>query len=171
MIRLALAALVGILVIGACSGDDDGDPAAARQRRVAIGSPAEAGDWTITVTDGARVGTRDVMAENEFNDPPARGREFVLAKVRATREAGDKGLQNLRQVVQLLAIGDRRVAYDPERDWCGVVPDELDVQAEVAVGGTIEGHVCWSVVDSDVDSLVMVVTEALLDEELARFEL
>ena len=97
--------------------------------------------------------TRMVIAESQFNDPPKAGRQFLIARVRASYR-GPKGSDTFDGGFRLRAVGRSNVSYTSFEDSCGVTPDEDALDKEVFRGGTVEGNVCWSVKRSDVGSLV-----------------
>jgi hypothetical protein len=112
------------------------------------------GDWTLKVIDVITNATDQVMAENQFNDPPAEGRQFFIVRVSATNNSNQPA--SIRSIASFSAVGKSAVAYETYEDRCGVIPDELS-DAEVFPGGTIEGNICWSVKKEDVKTLVMFV--------------
>lgn len=110
------------------------------------------GDWTVKVVDVVPDGTEQVMSENQFNDPPAEGRQFFLVRLAMTNNSSAPS--SYRSVARFSAVGKSAVAYESFDAYCGVVPEELP-DAEVFPGGSIEGYVCWSIDSGDADSLVM----------------
>ncbi|MGH2535267.1 MAG: hypothetical protein ACRDJW_23645 [Thermomicrobiales bacterium] len=128
-------------------------PVGTRDNPVPIGTAADVGGgWQLSVLDVVPNGTDLVMAENQFNDPPAEGRQFFLVTVTATYY-GDESAA-FTSSVGLSAVGASNVAYESFEARCGVIPNELS-RAEVFPGGAIEGNVCWSVMSDDAGSLVM----------------
>lgn len=124
-----------------------------RDNPVPIGTAADVGGgWTVTVLDVIPNGTDQVLAENQFNDPPAEGRQFFMVTISATYTGANSSTFN--SAVSLSAVGASNVAYETFEDRCGVIPNDLP-STEVFGGGTITGNVCWSVRTDDVASLVM----------------
>jgi len=133
---------------------DSGDPTGSR------GSPHPAGStvalidsWELTVMGVQRDATAAVLAENQFNEPPAQGNQFFIVRVRATYRGGGSdffdGSFRLRTVGAARAVG-----YTTFEDSCGVIPDPLP-SSEVFSDGSIEGNLCWSVATNDAASLVL----------------
>lgn len=124
-----------------------------RANPIPFGSVALLGDgWRLAVVSSTPNANEAVAARNQFNDPPAQGRQFYIARIRATYTGGSSA--SFDGSYRLRAVGRAAVSYSTFADTCGVIPDEIP-SATVFPGGTVEGNVCWSVRTSDVDSLVM----------------
>ena len=120
---------------------------------VPLGDSADVGGgWSLRVINVIPDATEQVMAENQFNEPPAEGRQFFLITVSLTN--GSDTPASPLTVVGFSAVGVSAVAYQPFEDSCGVIPNELSI-AEVFPGGTTEGNICFSVRSDDVDSLIL----------------
>lgn len=127
-------------------------PKGTRENPTPLGTPVQIGKWVITVLSTVPNGTDLVLAENQFNDLPADGRQFFIVRVRAEYKGSDS--DTLPYSVSFSAVGASGVAYQGFEDYCGVIPDEIS-SSEVFAGAVIEGNVCWSVKSDDADSLVM----------------
>lgn len=108
--------------------------------------------WTLTAVSTIPNATSQVLAENQFNDPPAVGHQFFIARVTAAFTGA--GSDNFDGTYRLRAVGASDVSYSTFEQSCGVIPDEIS-NREVFSGGTITGNVCWDIVSSDAGSLVM----------------
>ncbi len=130
-------------------------PVGTRDNPVPLGKSAEVGEgWLVSVLGVIPDATEAVMAENMFNDPPAPGNQFFMVRVAATYQGPDEA-GNVFEL-QFSLVGELQRSYQPFRETCGVVPENLTMAAsEVFQGGTVEGNVCWSVPSGEVDSLVM----------------
>jgi hypothetical protein len=98
-----------------------------------------------------------VLAENQFNDPPARGRQFVLVMVDAQLSGDASDSQTFWSEMSLKVLGPKALAFDQSEADCGVIEDDLFDAPEVFPGGRIQGNVCWEVRQSEADSLLLVV--------------
>lgn len=128
-------------------------PVGTRTNPIPLGAVAALGDgWRLTVVSTTPYANDVVAAHNQFNDPPAAGRQFYIVRVRAAY-VGNRS-DSFGASYRLRAVGTSAVSYSTFEDSCGVIPDEV-TSATVFPGGTIEGNVCWSVRSSDVESLVM----------------
>ena len=122
-----------------------------RTAPVPLGVASRVGDWTITVLGIEPNGTQQVLQKNQFNKPPAPGKQFFLVQVSATYR-GTKEPATLLGGLTFRAVGASNVAYDSGDD-CGVVPAEIDSFKQVFQGGTLTGNLCWSVTAPDASSL------------------
>ena len=98
--------------------------------------------------------TAAVLAQNQFNKPPAAGDQFFIARVRTTFIG--QGSSRLGHLGRFRALGPAGVSYtqfDTSAN-CGVIPDEI-TENEAFSGGTIEGNICWEVRSPDAGSLLM----------------
>ncbi|MFL5818401.1 MAG: hypothetical protein ACJ76L_12480 [Conexibacter sp.] len=143
-------------------------PGETRKNPILFGHDARVGDWQVRVVSVTPDATAAVLAENMFNEPPAPGWQFYVARVRATYLGADSAAYD--GGYRLRAVGDSNVGYRSFIDSCGVAPDELS-DAEVFGGGTIEGNVCWSVRAADAASLVMYDVGEGLDDPRVYFSL
>jgi hypothetical protein len=143
------------------------EPVGTRDNPVEFGEEAEVGDWAFVVTDVAPDATELVLAQNQFNDPPADGRQFFMVAISATYNGKESSSLS---IVGLRAVGESNVAYD-YRDVCSYdIPDPLP-STEVFEGGTVSGNYCWSVRTEDVDSLVMYVDVGYTSDNRVYFSL
>jgi hypothetical protein len=147
-----------------------GDERGTRDAPVAAGETVRVGEWDVTVLSAIPDATEAVLAENEFNDPPAEGRQFLMVEVSATYEGAES--EEVFTGLTMTTVGDSAVAYTSFEDTCGVVPGELDTFSEVFPGGTQVGNLCWHVLTEDAESLVLIVDNAFsFDEDRAYLAL
>jgi uncharacterized coiled-coil protein SlyX len=123
------------------------------------------GDWTVKVVDVIPNATDQVMAENQFNDPPADGHQFFMVRISMTNNGSESA--SYQRIANFQVVGKSAVAYQTFDASCGLIPDELP-NAEVFPGGTIEGNVCWSVKTSDAKSLIMFADSYVTFDEKDR---
>ena len=143
-----------------------------RENPIPLGRAANVGNgWTVTVTNVYPDATAQVLAANQFNDPPAPGRQFFMIAVSATYNGA--GSSRLRSSFSMRAVGASQVAYTTFDNSCGVLPEpEIDLEdPEVFTGGSVSGNAaCWSVLSSDAGSLVMFY-EPIASEQRTWFAL
>jgi hypothetical protein len=159
--------------------DDDGQdrdadaasgPAGTRDNPIPLGESAEVGDYTVTVLEAVPNATDLVMTENQFNEPPAAGKQFYLVGVEVTYNGTETGQPAFE--LNLQAVGDQAVAYTAFEASCGVVPLDQFQASELFPGGTVQFNTCWAIDSSDEDSLVMFVEAAFdFDAEPVFFAL
>ena len=107
--------------------------------------------WSITVVSTSPNGNAAVAAEDQFNKPPDAGKQFFLATVAITYTGDDSDSFSSSD---LEAVGPSNVGYTTFSNSCGVIPNELPSN-EISSGGTIQGNVCWEVLSTDADELLM----------------
>ena len=120
-----------------------------REKPVPLGTSMRLGNgWEMTVVAVNPDASTEVLAENQFNDPPQDGSQFYMVTVRAKYlgEGSD------RFNVSLKAVGQSAVVHT---DSCGVLPNDLAFTPEVFTGGGISGNVCWEIASTDAESLEM----------------
>jgi hypothetical protein len=141
-----------------------------REAPVAPGDTVRVGDWDVTVLSATSDATAAVLAENEFNEPPADGHQFYVVELSVTYQGNESEAPFVG--LTITSVGDSAVAYDAFEAYCGVIPSELDTFSEVFPGGTQTGNLCWSVRSSDADSLVLIVDNAFsFDQDRAYMAL
>lgn len=138
---------VGMAGVALAAGGND------REDPLAVGETGTVGDYTVKVLEVTPDATDIVMAENQFNDPPKDGNQFLIARIALEYTGAESGTPTFE--VAFKVVGSSGVAYSTFDDYCGVVPDSLNDAPELFEGGTVELNLCWSVSSADVDSLVM----------------
>jgi hypothetical protein len=137
--------------------------AAGRDRRIGgrhnpipVGQSKAVGEWTLRVRNVTPDATNLVLAENQFNDPPAQRHQFLLVTLdgRLSDSAADS--ETFWTEMSLKVLGSRSLAFDQSQADCGVIPSDLFDAPEVFPGGRIQGNVCWEVRQSETDSLLLI---------------
>ncbi len=140
--------------------------AAATPQRTAptpIGTPGDLGSgWSLTVTAPARDVTDEAMAENTFNDPPPEG--FRMVAVEVTLAYSGEGTGSAFDVTtKWVDAGNvQRTGY------CGVIPNEIDVFADVFAGGAVSGSLCFLVPTAETGTGTLYATSGF-DEDYVYF--
>ncbi|MFO7191115.1 MULTISPECIES: hypothetical protein [Thermocrispum] len=136
---------------------EDGEAApGTRDNPLEPGTKIKVGDWTVAVTDVTLDATDRVLKENEFNEPPAKGRQLVMFTVQATYEGNDSGtaIVDFRWAI----VGGKGNTFGTgAEDYCGVIPKPLDETGETFPGGTVTGNVCISVPTEQLDGATILV--------------
>lgn len=114
-----------------------------RERPLPVGQVASIQDqgspsWEVKVTAFNPNGTQAVLAENQFNEPPAAGRQFALVTVEA-KYVGTEQASTPFADMSFSAVDAGNVSYDFDDD-CGVVPTALDSFGDVFQGGVVSGN-------------------------------
>lgn len=166
---MCLALMLGTVLPMGSSTAYGAEPGSKRDDPVPMGTEARVGDYAVTVLDVTPNADAMVAAANQFNDPPAEGRQFFIARVSITYVGADSGTPWIN--LSFRAVGNRNVGYSTGDDRCGVVPDGLSDTPELFEGGQIETNVCWSIETVDVDSLVMYAEQYFADGGRVWFSL
>ncbi len=87
----------------------------------------------------------EILAENQFNDPPARGYQFIMWTIGVQNVKGSIDEDESVSDVSLALVGSRGKQYlsFSEENTCGVIPNEL--YATLYRDGYTEGNVCFAV--------------------------
>lgn len=157
------------------AADDGGEPpadaepeaAGTRENPLPAGSTVELGSWTVTLGPSNADATEAVMSENEFNEPPAEGRQFVLAPVTAVYGGDESGLAWMELTIEFVGSAGNTFGSAFEDD-CGVIPSPLIDQGEVFAGGEVSGNVCVSVPADQIAGGAWSVSESFSFDD-ARF--
>lgn len=144
-----------------------------RHNPVPLGQSKAVGDWTIRVRSVTPDATSLVMAENSFNDPPARPNQFVLIRLDARLSPRVAESTNFWTDLSLKVLGPKALAYSQSEADCGVIPDDMFNAPEVFPGGIIQGNACWEMRQVEADALVLVVEPSFssVDDEPIFFSL
>ncbi len=128
------------------------------------GSSGELRTWNVEVLSPASDITQAVLDENQFNDPPEAGQQFVGAPIRVTYVSGPAPASLFELTFK--AVGPSGVVLTTFDPSCGVIPDALDTFAELFEGGAVEGNVCWPASPADGGDLTMLIEVFLDDTEI-----
>ncbi len=130
-------------------------PGASRNNPIPLGEQVITHDgfslWIEEVTENA---TQIILNENQFNDPPEPGNQFVMIRIKVKNN--NPNPDNFSAGSRLRAVGNASVEYRQSGDGsCGVIPNEFESSRDLFQSGELSGNICFSVQSSDVASLVM----------------
>lgn len=148
-------------VVGKGSLDDPYQVGESIDLQYTDGASGELRTWSVEVLSPASDITQAVLDENQFNDPPEDGQQFVGVPVRVTYVAGPAPASLFELTFK--AVGPSGVVLTTFDPSCGVVPDALDTFAELFEGGAVEGNICWAASPADAADLTMLL-EVFLDD-------
>lgn len=125
---------------------------------VPLGESGEVFGWTVSVIEVDLDASDELEAVNELHDPPPESQAEVGIRLRLTYNGGDPTAP-LHQLAYS-AVTDEGIydAYDYSCD--GAMPDGLDYLEEVRAAETIERAICRVIPDDELDSLLLLVSEA-----------
>lgn len=156
----------------AAGGEEGGEETVGTRGNPApIGTALEAGGWVVQVDEVVPDATDLVLAENMFNEPPAEGRQFLMARVTVQYNGDEEPATLFGAPFEFSLFGSRGVEYTTFDDDCGVVPEELDLFKELYKGGSVSGNLCWSVPSDEVDSLLLRVRIGIVSQHEMWFAL
>jgi hypothetical protein len=122
----------------------DGTGDGSRTNPLQPGTAVDVGDWSVVL--GVTIQNADdlVAEENQFNDPPVDGRQFVMAPLAATYQGTKSGTAWIELGFKFLGSAGNTFGSSSD-DSCGLIPGDLLDQGEAYPGATVEGNVCVSV--------------------------
>ncbi len=112
-------------------------------------------DWNISVVSFNRNATSVIAAESQFNNSPVPGHIYVMAQVQLTFTGA--GIGSAWFDLDFYTIGNTNLFYDSLTGL--VIPDPLNDQPDVLLGGTVVGNVEFIVPANEVNSLLLVATD------------
>lgn len=135
-----------------------------RENPLAPGETATLRGWNITIHSTSLDMTDAVLAENQFNDPPVTGRQFVMADVSTTYTGTDTGTPWIDLNFRILGSSNN-VFGRASADSCGVIPNALSDTGELYPGGSLRGNVCVSVPAEQVSGATWIVKASFSGDE------
>ena len=131
-----------------------------------IGEEVELGDWRVSVTEFVPNATDQVLAANDFNEPPAEGNVYALVRLRGTYLGDDEGFLDSSLLISVLGSDQRR--YD-RCFW--LIDDSVSDQPSLFAGGTAEGYACVEIPTTVLDgALIGVRANALFGQDEVWFQ-
>jgi hypothetical protein len=125
-----------------------------------LGSSFAIDDWQVSVTSVDLDAWPEIKQENQFNDPPASGHQFVMFAVTGTYNGTETGNPSID--LQWNVVGSQGNTYGSGiDDYCGVIPDAFSDQGELFPGATAAGNVCISVASAQLDGATLHVEQFL----------
>ncbi len=118
------------------SGEGD---SGSRNNPLPIGSTVSNPEWEVTLGEPHEAWA-EILAENQFNDPPEAGMEYWIVPITATYTGDDTGTPWIDITVEFVGSDNRTYS-----DNCGVVPDQLMDVDELYPDGVATGNTCVAV--------------------------
>lgn len=141
------------------AGDQGAGDLGSRQNPYPLGTAVANNEWRVTVNSFTPDATKAVLAENQFNDPPAAGHTFALANVTITY-LGDTSATAAEVSVAYVTSGGNVIN---SHDVMVVGPDELGFD-ELYKDAKVTGNVVLQIPANDQGLLR--VTPGLLGKEV-----
>ena len=145
-------------------GSEEGAAAeGTRDNPYPIGTTITNDEWKVTVNSVTLDATDAVMAENEFNDPPADGYQYILVNATLTYVGtSEDGSMPDVSFDYVTATGE---TVDQFENWA-TGPDELDTLSTLYNGGTVEGNRVLSAPTESVEDGVLAVTPGIFGDKV-----
>lgn len=122
--------------------------AGSRENPHPLGTTVSTSDWAVTVNSWTPAATKQVLAENQFNEKPAEGQEYALVNYTVTRLAEDEGSPTFEVRIDYVSASGNVF------DDTGVAPDGLGME-ELFKGASATGNQALLVPGGD-DGLIRV---------------
>ncbi|WP_280234488.1 DUF4352 domain-containing protein [Nocardia cyriacigeorgica] len=144
--------------------DQDASPdQGTRANPYPLGSVITDGDWQVTVNSVTLNANDAVAAENQFNDPPPPGSQYLLANVTITYIGTDpQGDTPFATVSYITADGNTVNSHDSN----AVAPDALDTTSPLFEGASTTGNVEFIVPSASAAQGTLAVEPTLLSDKV-----
>jgi len=139
-------------------GARDGTPVAggSRASAVTMGQAVTTGDLRVTVLRADLDAAAQILAAEEFAEPPSPGNRYVLISVRAEHAGSGDGTVSV-SASSFELTGSRNVVYDTFSDQSRCSFFMGDINGEMFPGGSLDGDVCFQV-PGDETGLILIVS-------------
>ncbi|WP_246360775.1 hypothetical protein [Haloechinothrix aidingensis] len=131
--------------------ETDGTELGSRDDPLELGTTIEMGEWSLAVTEVDPDAAEDIIAENEFNEPPVDGRQFVMFQVTATYNGEESGTAWVDFGWAVVGSSGNTFGGASMDDHCGVIPNPLNETGETYPDGEVSGNVCVSAPSDQLD--------------------
>ncbi|MDT3438321.1 hypothetical protein [Pseudofrankia sp. BMG5.37] len=146
---------------GAERGGDGGAKPGTRENPVPAGTTVKIGDWQVSLGPTVQNATDQVRGENQFNEPPAAGRQFVMVPVTLVYKGSKSGTPLVDLSIKFLGSGGNTFGSGGSQDdYCGVIPNPIDNLSEMFPDATASGNECASVPSDQVASGLWIVEQS-----------
>jgi hypothetical protein len=148
----------------AAAKEDPAAKAGTRENPSPIGSVVESDDWRVVINSVTLAATDAVVAANQFNDPPAKGSEYILVNYSATYigEDPDGQMPAFVSVEYVTANGTTVNALDKH----AVAPKAIDTTSTLYKDGTATGNVAIEVPTATAGQGVLAVRPGMLGDKV-----
>jgi hypothetical protein len=125
---------------GTTGGTQDGG--ALRADAVPPGAEAQVGDWTVKVVTVRAPATDAIAYNNEFNEPPGAGNDYVLVTIEATRTGESAADFSLEMDSAFVGAGGEEFGAPHGR---AEPPQPIDEAGTAGPGQTVSGDLVFEV--------------------------
>ncbi|MBD2765908.1 hypothetical protein IEE91_12055 [Kocuria sp. cx-455] len=129
-----------------------------------IGSTIENDEWRVVVNSVTPAATDAVLSENDFNEPPADGSQYMLVNYSTTYlgDNADGEIPAFVTVEYVTADGTTVNSFDN----IVVAPDPIDTTSTLYTDGTATGNAAFEVPTDTADQGVLAITPGILGDKV-----
>ena len=138
--------------------------AGTRGRPLPLGTEVSSAEWKVVVNSVTFDATDAVLAENEFNEAPADGYEYILVNYTITYLGNDPNGEypDSASVAYVTPDGTTINGYDSP----AVAPDEIDSLTTLYNGGSVTGNEAIAVPSASAQDGVLAVQPGLIADKV-----
>lgn len=134
-----------------------------RDNPFAIGTTLSSDEWDVTVTDVTLDATDEVLAENEFNESPEAGNQYMTVDLDITYTGDSPDGEMPMATVEYVSAGGN--TFDGLDDMV-VAPNELDTLENLYSGATTSGSMAIQIPSDDADAGVLAISPDMLADKV-----
>jgi len=129
-----------------------------------IGSTIENDEWRVVVNSVTPAATDAVLSENDFNEPPSDGAQYMLVDYSTTYvgDNADGEMPAFVSVEYVTADGTTVNSFDN----VVVAPDAIDTASTLYTEGTATGNAVFEVPTDTADQGVLAITPGMLGDKV-----
>jgi len=146
------------------SGAADAAQGKTRENPYPLRTEISSKEWKVVINSVTFKADDQVAAANQFNEPPAEGKEYVLINYTATYIGNDPNGDTPAFVLVDFVTADG-VTVDGA-DSTAVAPDAIDTLTTLYNGASVSGNVVRAVPSSNAQDGVLAVTPGLLADKV-----
>lgn len=142
----------------AAAEEEPATEAGTRENPYPLGTTVSSDEWEVTINSVTLAANDAVMGENQFNEAPEAGNEYILVNATMVYIGTDPdgGLPAFVNIEYVTATGE---TVEPT---FAVAPDELDSMSTLYEGGTVTGNIAMQVPSEGIDTGVLAVRPGML---------
>lgn len=129
-----------------------------------IGSTIENDEWRVVVNSVTPAATDAVLSENDFNEPPSDGAQYMLVNY-STTYVGDNADGEMPAFVSVEYVTTDGTTVN-SFDNVVVAPDAIDTTSALYTEGTATGNAVFEVPTDTADQGVLAITPGMLGDKV-----
>lgn len=156
--------------VAAAVGDADGGAeegtaadAGTRENPYTVGTKISSDDWDMTITNVTLDATDEVLAENEFNETPDAGNQYMVVDVDITYNGNEPEGEMPMATFEYVTAGGNTI---DGLDDMVVAPNALDSMENLYNGATTSGSIAIQIPSEDADAGVLAVSPDMFADKV-----